>query len=89
MDADLKTVTYDLPITVNDKVLSYIELFEGNLRPFLEEGLERGARYLPMIRDVFREEQIPLDLAYVPLIESAFKSNALSRASAKGDVAVR
>ena len=27
---------------------------------------------------------MPLDLAFVPLVESAFKSNALSRASAKG-----
>ena len=27
---------------------------------------------------------MPLDLAYVPLVESAFKNNALSRASARG-----
>jgi membrane-bound lytic murein transglycosylase D len=33
---------------------------------------------------VFREEGVPLDLAYIPLIESAFMPNALSRASARG-----
>ena len=33
---------------------------------------------------VFREEGVPLELAYVPLIESAFKPTALSRAKAKG-----
>jgi membrane-bound lytic murein transglycosylase D len=37
-----------------------------------------------MIQQVFRAEGIPLDLAYVPLIESAFKPNAVSRAQAKG-----
>src|SRR4030095_11485281 len=37
-----------------------------------------------MIQEVFRAEGLPLDLAYVPLIESAFKPNALSRAKAKG-----
>lgn len=37
-----------------------------------------------MIREVFRAEGLPLDLAYVPLIESAFKPSALSRARAKG-----
>jgi len=37
-----------------------------------------------MILQVFKEEKIPLDLAYVPLVESAFKPTALSRASAKG-----
>src|SRR5918994_4983868 len=44
----------------------------------------RRARYLPMIQDVFRAEGLPLDLAYVPLIESAFKPTAVSRAKAKG-----
>jgi membrane-bound lytic murein transglycosylase D len=33
---------------------------------------------------VFRAEGLPLDLAYVPLIESAFKPSALSKAKAKG-----
>ena len=56
----------------------------GRLKGYLEEGLSRGAQYLPMIQDVFRAEGLPLDLAYVPLIESAFKPNALSRAKAKG-----
>jgi membrane-bound lytic murein transglycosylase D len=37
-----------------------------------------------MIQSVFRAEGLPLDLAYVPLVESAFKTNALSRAKAKG-----
>ena len=37
-----------------------------------------------MIQNVFRAEGLPLDLAYVPLIESAFKPTALSRAKAKG-----
>jgi membrane-bound lytic murein transglycosylase D len=37
-----------------------------------------------MIQEVFRAEGLPLDLAYVPLIESADKPNALSKAKAKG-----
>ena len=37
-----------------------------------------------MIQGVFRAEGLPLDLAYVPLIESAFKPTALSRANARG-----
>ena len=61
-----------------------MELFQGNLRTFLSEGLSRGSQYLPRIREVFQSHGLPLDLAYVPLIESAFKSTALSRAKAKG-----
>jgi len=82
--ADLQTVGYDVPIPFNQKVLSYIDLFQGRLHDFIQEGLTRGSKYLPMIQNVFRAEGLPLDLAYIPLIESAFKANALSRAKAKG-----
>ena len=74
----------DLPVPLNQRVLSYVELFQGRLHDFIEGGMRRGSEYLPMIQQVFRAEGLPLDLAYVPLIESAFKPEALSRASAKG-----
>ena len=84
VEADLQQTSHDIPIPLNDRVLRYVELFQGRLREFLTAGLERGAQYLPMIQDVFRAEGLPLDLAYIPLIESAFKPTALSRAKAKG-----
>jgi membrane-bound lytic murein transglycosylase D len=74
----------DLSIQINDAVLSCIELYQGPLREWFAEALVRGGRYLPRIRDVFAEEGIPQDLAYVALVESAFKPAALSRAKAKG-----
>ena len=82
--ADLETSAHDIPIPLNQRVLAYIELFQGRLHDFIEEGMIRGGKYLPMIQSVFRAEGLPLDLAYVPLVESAFKPNALSRAKAKG-----
>jgi membrane-bound lytic murein transglycosylase D len=82
--ADLQHVSHDIPIPVNQRVLSYIELFQGRLHDFMEQGMKRGSKYLPMIQNVFRAEGLPLDLAYVPLVESAFKPNALSRTKAKG-----
>ena len=81
---DLQSTDHDIDIPLNSRVLSYVELFTGRLRGYLQEGLGRGARFLPMIQDVFRAEGLPLDLAYVPLVESAFKPDALSRAKAKG-----
>jgi peptidoglycan lytic transglycosylase D len=84
VESDLEHVTHDVPIPLNEKVLSYIALFQGRLHDFLQEGMERGAKYLPMIQKVFRAEGIPLDLAYVPLVESAFKTTAYSRSQAKG-----
>ena len=84
VQADLESTTHDIPIPTNDRVLRYVELFQGRLREFLTEGLSRGVQYLPMIQATFRAEGLPLDLAYIPLIESAFKPSALSRAKARG-----
>lgn len=82
--ADLERTPHDLDIPANERVLSFVELFQGRLHDFMASGLARAHRYLPMIRRVFQEEGVPQDLAYVPLVESAFKPTALSRASARG-----
>jgi membrane-bound lytic murein transglycosylase D len=84
VQSDLLNAVHDIPIPLNQRVLSYIELFQGRLHDFIEEGMKRGSKYLPMIQSVFRAEGLPMDLAYVPLVESAFKPNALSRVKAKG-----
>jgi peptidoglycan lytic transglycosylase D len=81
---DLAATEHDIPIPQNSRVLQYVELFQGRLREFIQDGLTRGTQYLPMIQDVFRAEGLPLDLAYIPIIESGFKPNAVSRAKAKG-----
>jgi membrane-bound lytic murein transglycosylase D len=84
VQTDLQATNHDIPIPLNQRVLSYIDLFQGKLHDFIEDGMRRGSKYLPMIQNVFRAEGLPLDLAYVPLVESAFKPNALSRVKAKG-----
>jgi membrane-bound lytic murein transglycosylase D len=84
VQSDLESSGHDIPIPLNQRVLSYVDLFQGRLHDFIEEGMKRGSKYLPMIQSVFRAEGLPLDLAYVPLVESAFKPNALSRVKAKG-----
>ena len=40
--ADLATTSHDIPIPLNDRVLRFVEIFQGRLRPFLTEGLARG-----------------------------------------------
>jgi membrane-bound lytic murein transglycosylase D len=75
---------FDLPIELNDKVLSCVELYQGRLRDWFEAALSRGQRYLPRIREVLASEGVPQDLAYVAMVESAFRPAAYSRAKAKG-----
>jgi membrane-bound lytic murein transglycosylase D len=80
----VKETDGEVPIVVNDAVLSCIELYQGNLRDWFTAALERGGRYLPRIRQIFAEERVPAELAYTALVESAFKPHALSTAKAKG-----
>jgi len=82
--ADLAATEHDVLIPQNAKVLAAVELLSGRLREYVQDSLVRGSKYLPMIQNVFRAEGLPLDLAYIPVIESGFKMNALSKASAKG-----
>ena len=81
---DLATTAHDIDIPMNARVLRYVELFTGRLRSFLEDSLNRGARLLPMIQDALRAEGLPTDLAFVPVVESAFNPNAMSHAKARG-----
>ena len=81
---DLAATPHDLPIPLNTKILSYVELWRGNLHDVMQDALNRSVRYVPMIEDVFKTEGLPLDLAYLPIVESGFKPTALSRAAAKG-----
>lgn len=84
VEEDLARNEHDIPIPQNSRVLSSVELLQGRLREYVQESLTRGAKYLPMIQNVFRAEGLPLDLAFIPVIESGFKTNALSKSKAKG-----
>jgi peptidoglycan lytic transglycosylase D len=47
-------------------------------------GLKRSGRYMHHIEKVFREKNLPVELGYLPLIESSFDISALSFAGAAG-----
>src|SRR5262249_24239268 len=66
----VKVEVYDLPVVLNDAVLSCIDLYQGRLRDWFTAALERGGRYLPRIREIFASEGVPQDLAYTALVES-------------------
>jgi membrane-bound lytic murein transglycosylase D len=80
-----KNISHDLPLTVNDEVLSFLNFFQTPRgRAIVETGLSRAGRYREMIARVLREEGVPQDLIYLAQAESAFQPLALSRAGARG-----
>jgi membrane-bound lytic murein transglycosylase D len=80
-----RNISHDLPLTVNDEVLSFLNFFQTPRgRAIVETGLRRSGRYREMISRVLQEEGLPQDLIYLAQAESAFQPLALSRAGARG-----
>lgn len=75
---------FDFPVTYNSRVRKWIKYFQTTGRPSFRRWLERSSRYIPGIQDEMKRANLPLDLAYVAMIESGFSSNASSHANALG-----
>lgn len=84
VEADILETRYDIPIIVNESVLKSLNFWLSRGRKLFTDGLIRSGRYREMIQEVFRAEMLPLDLMYLAQVESLFKTNALSRALARG-----
>ena len=65
-------------------VQNRVAAFQTHLRGFFDEALSRGAKYLPSMRDILAREGLPVELAYLPLIESGYRPQAVSPAGAVG-----
>jgi membrane-bound lytic murein transglycosylase D len=84
-EGEVSNIAHDVPLTVNDPVLAYLNFFKtvrGNA--IVETGLRREGRYREMVRRVLKEEGIPQDLIYLAQAESAFQPQAVSKAGARG-----
>lgn len=66
------------------KVDDHVERFGTDRRGFFERALDRSGRYVPHMQAILREEGVPVELAYLPLIESGYRDQAVSRAGATG-----
>ena len=72
------------PLPVNNQVRAYLKLFQGEQRESFTIWLERSGRYLPLIRSELQRRGLPLDLAYLAMIESGYNPTACSSAKAVG-----
>jgi membrane-bound lytic murein transglycosylase D len=84
-ERELRDLQHDLPIVINDQILSYLNFFQTPRgRAIVENGLRRGGRYREMILRILQEEGLPQDLIYLAQAESAFQPLARSRVGARG-----
>ncbi len=75
---------FDIPVTYNARVRYWVTFYQTTGRSWFKTWLERSTIYLPMILELLKESHLPLDLAYVAMIESGYSPYAESHASAVG-----
>lgn len=73
-----------IPLIVNDYVQIYLNYFQNEGRYFMETWLSRLGKYLPMLKRIFSEYNLPEELIYLCMIESGVSPFAVSRAKAVG-----
>ena len=74
----------EMPLAMNQHVAREIKRFQTKERSFFIQSYRRSGRYRPYIVEQMRKAGTPEDLSWLPLIESGFKTKALSRARALG-----
>ncbi len=73
-----------LPLSVNDTVLGYINYFANRGHKTVVAGTQRSGRYRPMIQRILDEEGVPQELIHLAQAESGFIPRAMSRKAAGG-----
>jgi membrane-bound lytic murein transglycosylase D len=77
-------VDRSIPRILNDDVRQEIARFQGPERTFFLDSYRRSGRDRPMIVARLQAAGLPEQLSWLPLVESGFKSRALSSAHALG-----
>ncbi len=84
LDGYFEEKPYQIPMVLNESVENHLEYFKTRGRDVFQKWLDRSARYIPVMKDIFREKNLPEDLVYVAMIESGFNPYAVSWARAVG-----
>ncbi|MGH3055955.1 MAG: lytic transglycosylase domain-containing protein [Gaiellaceae bacterium] len=66
------------------RVTRFVARFQSDGRNSFGTALWRSQRYVRAISTILHEEGLPRELAYLPLIESAFRPHVVSRGGAVG-----
>jgi membrane-bound lytic murein transglycosylase D len=75
---------FDIPIVINAKVEQFVQYFQTTMKSQFANWLARSERYIPLMKNLLKENGLPEDLVYLALIESGFNPYAYSRSKAMG-----
>jgi membrane-bound lytic murein transglycosylase D len=74
----------EVPLILNKQVQNQIAYLAYRRPEIMTRWLERSAVYFPMMREIFEDEGVPLELIHLSMVESGLVPVAASRARAVG-----
>ena len=80
----LSHMKFDMEMPYNSVVGNYINMYLGRKRPLVSDMLALHSYYKDIFIEELTKQDVPLELQYLPVIESAINPNAVSRAGAVG-----
>ncbi|NLB26083.1 MAG: transglycosylase SLT domain-containing protein [Bacteroidales bacterium] len=80
----LQAIQQVIPLSYNKLVKSFIRMYTEKKRSLVEIMLGLSGYYFPVFEEVLDKYEMPLELRYLPVIESALNPKARSRAGANG-----
>ncbi len=82
--AEFGAEVYSIPPDFVDRVNHYVQQDEGADRPLIEWALGADRGEIQTIRAMLQQHELPVDLAYIPIVESALEKAPESPAGAVG-----
>ncbi|HPR31003.1 MAG TPA: LysM peptidoglycan-binding domain-containing protein [Prolixibacteraceae bacterium] len=80
----LEAIQSSIPLSYNETVKNMITLYTRKRSSQVEIMLGLANYYFPIFEEILDRYQLPLELKYMAIIESALNARALSRAGASG-----
>lgn len=80
----LAAIPTTIEMPYNQVVRQYINMYTQRRRQLVENMLGMSIYYLPIFEAALERHGVPLELRYLPVIESAMNPDAVSRAGATG-----
>lgn len=79
----LDSIQRDIPLTYNESVQRYIDIYSSR-KDMMGKMLGLSEYYFPIFENALKAYDVPMELKFLPIIESSMNSHAISRVGATG-----
>src|SRR5260370_35533240 len=76
--AEFGAETYSIPPEFLEQVKRFVQQYEGPDRPNMARALGEASQEMKTMRQIFEQNNLPPDLAYIVLVESALSGASTS-----------